>query len=107
MDLLAGDGGMRKFQRKIEDFTCAHCGQAVQGDGYTNHCPNCLWSRHVDDAPGDRAAECGGLMRPVGTEQRRGGYFVTQECVRCGFRRKNRVGEHEMAALIRLSRSLA
>ena len=54
-------GGAR-FTRVVEDFTCGQCGAAVTGDGYTNHCPLCLWSRHVDINPGDRAAECGGLM---------------------------------------------
>ncbi len=97
---------MKRFQRKIEDFTCAQCGQAVTGDGYTNHCPRCLWSRHVDDAPGDRAALCQGMMRPVGSERRGGDFFVTQECVVCGFRRKNKLRDDEMDALIRLSRDL-
>jgi hypothetical protein len=98
---------MRKFQRKIEDFVCEQCGRAVTGDGYTNHCPDCLYSKHVDVAPGDRAAECGGLMRPIGSELKGGAYFVLQECVHCGFRRKNRVAPDEMAALIRLNRLLA
>jgi ribosomal protein L37E len=97
---------MRKFQRKIEDFTCEQCGRTVTGNGYTNHCPDCLYSKHVDVAPGDRAAECGGLMRPIGSELKAGAYFVLHECTRCGFRRKNRIGDGEMAALIRLNRTL-
>jgi hypothetical protein len=97
---------MRKFQRRIEDFTCEQCGRVVTGNGYTNHCPHCLYSKHVDVAPGDRAADCGGLMRPVGSELKNGAYFVLQECQRCGFRRKNRIGADEMDALIRLTRSL-
>jgi ribosomal protein L37E len=97
---------MRKFQRKIEDFTCEQCGRAVTGNGYTNHCPACLYSKHVDVAPGDRAAECGGLMRPIGSELKSGAYYVLHECARCGFRRKNRIGDDEMAALIRFNRSL-
>src|SRR3954452_24116834 len=55
-----------RFTRTREDFTCGNCGAAVRGNGYTNHCPRCLWSRHVDVDPGDRAADCGALMRPVG-----------------------------------------
>jgi RNHCP domain len=98
---------MRKFQRTVENFVCEHCGRAVIGDGYTNHCPDCLYSKHVDIAPGDRAADCGGLMRPIGSELKGGAYFVLQECGRCGFRRKNRVSADEMSALIRLTRSLA
>jgi hypothetical protein len=95
---------MRKFQRRIEDFVCGHCGREVAGDGYTNHCPSCLWSRHVDVNPGDRAAECGGMMRPATSLQRRGLWFVEHECVACGFRRVNRVGADEFEALIRLAR---
>ena len=98
---------MRKFQRKIENFVCEHCGRTVTGNGYTNHCPDCLYSKHVDIAPGDRAAACGGLMRPVGSELKGGDYFVQHECTRCGFRRKNKIGAGEMAPLIRVTRSLA
>lgn len=83
----------KKFQRKIEDFICGHCGAANQGNGYTNHCSQCLWSKHVDINPGDRLAECQGLMKPVDLEQKAGEYVVIQECIRCGFRRKNRVAE--------------
>jgi hypothetical protein len=39
---------------------------------YRNHCPACLWSKHVDVQPGDRAATCRGLMRPDRVETRRG-----------------------------------
>jgi hypothetical protein len=76
----------------------------VTGDGYTNHCPSCLWSLHVDVAPGDRAAGCGGAMRPVASERRGADWYVEHRCERCGFRRKNRIREDETAALIRLSR---
>ena len=38
--------GARNFQRHVEDFECEHCGAFVEGDGYTNHCPACLWCKH-------------------------------------------------------------
>src|SRR3989338_8156335 len=47
----------RRFQRTKEDFTCERCGFFVRGSGYTNHCPQCLWSKHVDVNPGNRQAE--------------------------------------------------
>ena len=59
---------MKQFQRKKENFVCEHCGQEVIGNGYTNHCPSCLHSKHVDINPGDRAETCGGLMEPVDLE---------------------------------------
>lgn len=79
-----------RFTRTREDFACEHCGAAVRGNGYTNHCPKCLWSKHVDVAPGDRAAGCGGLMRPVGVLFEGGEHVLVQRCVRCGHQRRNR-----------------
>jgi len=53
------------FQKKKEDFICEKCGFVNVGDGYTNHCQKCLWSKHVDINPGDRAEKCQGLMEPI------------------------------------------
>jgi len=75
----------KKFQRKTEDFVCAKCGTKVKGTGYTDHCPNCLWSRHVDINPGDRRADCGGAMEPVGVEVKSGDYLIYYKCQKCGF----------------------
>lgn len=79
-----------RFSRQVEDFTCENCGRAVRGTGYTNHCPHCLHSKHVDVNPGDRAATCGGLMEPVAAGMERERYFVVQRCLRCGHTRRNR-----------------
>lgn len=80
----------RRFSRVTEDFTCANCGAQVQGNGYTNHCPRCLWSRHVDVYPGDRAASCQGLMRPVGALSEGGRVVIVHRCVDCGHVRRNK-----------------
>jgi len=44
-----------------ETFTCKNCGRTVvpydSGSNHRNHCPNCLFSLHVDDEPGDREAD--------------------------------------------------
>lgn len=85
----------RKFTRNIEDFTCGHCGAAVTGDGYTNHCPKCLYSKHVDINPGDRAHECGGLMKPISIETDRSGYVIIHECVICGAVKRNKSHDHD------------
>jgi hypothetical protein len=77
------------FARRVEDFTCEHCGQAVVGDGYTNHCPACLWSKHVDLAPGDRAANCGGLMPPLAVERKAQAYRILHRCQVCGAEKWN------------------
>ncbi len=94
----------KKFQRTIEDFTCEHCGATVSGNGYTNHCPKCLWSKHVDINPGDRAQNCGGLMKPVGLEQKGREVMIAHVCQDCGFRRRTKtVPEDDSEALIALS----
>jgi hypothetical protein len=80
----------RRFQRRIESFTCLHCGATIHGDGYTNHCPHCLWSRHVDVNPGDRAAPCKGPMEPIAYEVKGGETVLLHRCATCRFERRNR-----------------
>lgn len=80
----------KKFQRRIEDFTCEKCGKKIKGGGYTNHCPVCLWSKHVDINPGDREANCSGLMEPISIEQKRDEYIITHRCEKCGYEKRNK-----------------
>jgi len=80
----------KKFQRKQEDFTCEKCGFFVHGNGYTNHCPQCLWSKHVDINPGDRQATCQGLMEPTSIELKNKEYVITHRCLSCNFEKKNK-----------------
>lgn len=96
------------FQKRIEDFTCEHCSASVKGDGYTNHCPQCLWSKHVDINPGDRAHRCGGLMKPVRTEGTAAKYFIIHRCVKCGTEEKNIFGEKDSTeALLAIAKDAA
>jgi len=98
----------RRFQRRIEDFTCLNCGAEITGDGFTNHCPHCLWSRHVDVNPGDRAAACGGAMPPVAQEVKNGRTMIRHRCKTCGFERLNKLAPQDSVdALIRLARDNA
>ena len=90
----------RKFQRKIEDFACENCGESVAGDGYTNHCPACLWSKHVDINPGDREADCQGLMEPVGVEKKKEGYRILHRCVVCGLEKWNKASQSDNFEMI-------
>ena len=60
------------FQNTV-GFRCAHCrayicsSQTLCGVENRNHCPYCLWSRHVDlNMPGDRLASCKAPMLPIG-----------------------------------------
>ena len=88
------------FIRRQEDFVCGHCGKTVKGNGYTNHCPDCLYSKHVDVNPGDRAAECGGLMRPVRVELRKNEMIITHECLKCGYRKVNKAAPEDNFELL-------
>lgn len=85
----------KQFQRTKENFICEHCGQNVRGNGYTNHCPRCLWSKHVDINPGDRQETCGGLMKPADVVQKHGKYILIHRCVACGFERANIVSPND------------
>ena len=99
---------MKQFQRTVEDFTCEHCGVDVKGDGYTNHCPSCLWSKHVDVNPGDRASSCGGLMKPVALERTGDEYVLTHRCVTCQHEKRNRTSKEDSSdALVALAAKLA
>ena len=86
---------MRLFQRKKENFLCEHCGASVEGNGYTNHCPKCLYSKHVDINPGDRAEDCQGLMEPWDLELKDGKYIIFNRCQKCGFIRRNKVCDED------------
>lgn len=76
---------MKLFQRKIENFKCEHCGYETLGDGYTDHCPKCLYSKHVDINPGDRQNNCHGLMKVIGFEIKHGKYVLQYKCLKCGY----------------------
>lgn len=84
------------FIKKEEDFVCRVCGTKVQGTGYTNHCPNCLWSMHVDEeVPGDRASNCKGLMEPIRAELKKGKYVLIHKCRICGKETRNKTSEND------------
>lgn len=83
----------KKFQKKVEDFTCERCGKEVKGSGYTNHCPACLWSKHVDVNPGDREATCGGMMKPVKLVSEEGEFIITHRCEKCGHEKRNKLSK--------------
>jgi len=85
----------KKFQRNKENFTCENCGFFVVGDGYTNHCSKCLWSKHVDINPGDRAESCLGIMKPVRISTKESEYVITHKCTKCEFEKNNKVSRND------------
>src|SRR5579864_2286095 len=73
----------KTFAKKIEDFTCKKCGTKNKGTGYTDHCFNCLWGKHVDINPGDRMSKCHGLMKPTKAMHDRNEFLIVYECTKC------------------------
>lgn len=92
------DKQRNNYQRNAcyESFICKVCGHPVAPDGagsqHRNHCPHCLASLHLDNIPGDRAADCGGIMHPIGIWVRNDGeWAIIHRCSRCGQFSSNRV----------------
>lgn len=80
----------------LESFTCKECGWLVvpdgAGSGHRNHCPNCLYSVHLDDEPGDRSSECHGKMEPIGVWVRKNGeWALLHRCTVCEKISSNRI----------------
>jgi hypothetical protein len=90
-------GPSRAVRNGQESFKCVHCrafiGPTVSGGRHRNHCPLCLYSRHVDDKrPGDRASTCSAKMAPTGRFVRADGEpMILHRCLGCGFVRANRL----------------
>lgn len=104
----------RKSRPDTKGFTCIRCRQTVSGVSYgtkhRNHCPVCLWSRHVDEEPGDRRCACRSPMEPVALEVRRDGeWAIVHRCTGCDSLKTNRIAgdDHELALLSLALRPLA
>lgn len=95
------------FTEIDEEFTCENCGRKVKKLGYScrNHCPYCLYSKHVDNMPGDRQEECHGKLKPVGVElDSKKGYVIIFKCEKCGKIRRNKAAKDDnMELIIKLS----
>lgn len=93
-----------------ESFRCLNCRLDVPmrapGTAHRNHCPNCLYSRHVDAVvPGDRAADCGARMEPISIAVRGDGeWIVIHRCTRCDELSANRTaGDDNPLPLLRMA----
>jgi hypothetical protein len=95
------------------DFRCAHCHQIVSsahllsGVNNRNHCPYCLWSRHLDlYTAGDRLSACKAPMQPLALTakrrrnkygQDRGELMLVHQCTDCGDVSINRIAADDDA----------
>lgn len=105
-----------KHNRRDErvGFTCANCRANVPagafGTRHRNHCPHCLWSRHVDDETGDRRSPCRQPMEPIAIAAKGDGeWAIVHRCTGCGQVRLNRIAgdDAEIALLMLALRPLA
>jgi hypothetical protein len=103
--------------KKVKGFECIHCHQWVSfdkfiGTHFRNHCPFCLWSKHVDEKKsGDRQAFCHGLMKPIGLtfkkegfdkygQPRQGELMIIHQCQDCGQISINRLAADDEPQMI-------
>lgn len=88
--------GYYKTNSCDDSFTCKLCGRLVVPEGagskHRNHCPNCLCRVHLDIEPGDREADCGGVMEPVAVWVRKNNeWAIVHRCRICGALSSNRI----------------
>ncbi|MBQ6539113.1 MAG: RNHCP domain-containing protein [Bacilli bacterium] len=82
---------MKKFSKNDDEFICENCGKQVSKLNYTSrdHCPYCLYSKHVDINPGDRKNTCLGLLKPIDIEKFKDTYKIIYKCEKCKEIHKN------------------
>lgn len=97
-----------KEEEKMRGFICENCRKWVPISKYSNtinrnHCPHCLWSKHVDEnVAGDRMSSCNGRMKPIGLSVKnprtdkwggevKGEVMLIHECTMCGKVSINRI----------------
>ena len=98
---------MKKFNMIDEEFICDNCGKKVERLKYTarDHCPYCLYSKHVDINPGDRLNTCMGLLKPVGIEKFKNTYKIIYKCNKCNLYHKNIMAkDDDMEKIIEISK---
>ena len=93
---------MKVFSKLDDNFICENCNQKVEKLGYTSrdHCPFCLYSKHVDINPGDRANECKGLLKPIEIEKFKDSYKIIYKCEKCNKIHKNIIASDDDFDLI-------
>ena len=100
---------MKRFNMKDEEFICENCKEKVSKLNYTarDHCPNCLYSKHVDINPGDRLNTCLGLLEPIGIDKYKDTYKIIYRCQKCKEIHKNIMAKDDnMDLIIELSRNI-
>ena len=87
---------------KDEEFICENCHKKVEKLNYTarDHCPYCLFSKHVDNFPGDRQNTCHGMLKPISIEKYKNTYKIIYKCTKCNKTHKNIIAKDDDFNLI-------
>ena len=108
---------MKRMDNVTESrFECCYCSLEVtpspsMGSKHRNHCTHCLWSKHVDTTPGDRASSCRGCMEPIGVtlkhegqdkygREKLGDVMLVHHCTACNAINLNRIAADDPEDLI-------
>ena len=99
-----------------DGFQCRNCRAFVSMDVLLsgvenrNHCPYCLWSRHLDwQRPGDRLSACKGSMTPIGLTAKQvrkrypaspGELMLVHRCQECGKISINRLAADDIPQVL-------
>ena len=88
---------MKRFNEIDESFICENCNKLVDPLVYSSrdHCPYCLYSKHVDINPGDRKNNCKGLLKPIEIEKFKDTYKIIYKCTKCNQIHKNIVAKDD------------
>ena len=100
---------MKLFTKNDNSFICEHCNKQVLPLIYTSrdHCPYCLYSKHVDINPGDRLNNCNGFLKPSGIEKYKDTYKIIYRCEKCGEMHKNIIAkDDDMNMIIDISKNI-
>ncbi len=97
-----------------DSFRCVNCkrmvSSAAAGTGHRNHCPTCLWSKHVDVSSGDRNSSCHGKMEPISVWVKSNAeWALVHRCTACGTLKSNRIAgdDNEFALMSLAARAIA
>lgn len=76
------------FKMINDDFICENCHQKISKHpkwSARNHCPFCLYSKHLDDIfPWDRKSKCEWLMIPTDIDYKKNKwYMIKHKCLKC------------------------
>ena len=98
------------------DYRCIHCNAYVSVNSEfskvqnRNHCPYCLWSRHLDlYQAGDRLSACKAAMKPIGLTEKiihkkygpqSGELMLIHECTDCGRLSINRLAADDLVEVV-------